>query len=219
MLDEFIKKINDVVKKTVSNSTDWVGQFIRPQLPSVKIETRIQALYSRGISDKTRKKAITEIVVHGTGGGNGDVDQFVNWQLGGERASDYNQGISLVHFVIGTDGRIVQTIDPKQYWVYHSSSVSHDEETIGIELCNSSYSNSNQYTDAQYTALAALCDKLMRENKSCRRIVSHNYNGKTYSALPKNCPGTVFDWARLKCDLDSRKWYGDIYLPEVILYG
>ena len=200
-------KIIAVISKVTSGIVDYVSELMsRPGLPTVEIEERVQTLYACGIAGKQRQPgSVLEIVVHGTGGGDGTVDQFVAWQLGGEFASDYNKGIGLVHFVIGRDGQIVQTIDPHRFWTWHSTSYMHDQFTVGIELCNPSFSNSTPYTNEQYAALACLCYKIIRENPKCKQIQSHNWTGLTYSGIGKPCPGTVFDWQRLINELAARK--------------
>ena len=208
-------KIFESVRQIAGSFQSSLSKFIMPPLPEIEIEERIQALYFQGIRDKSRNKPITEIVVHGTAGGDGTAEQFVSWQLGGELKSSYNQGIGLVHYVIGLDGKIIRTIDEK-YWMYHSTSLYHDMETVGIELCNTSFSNSNQYTKEQYESLAGLCDFIMRKNKTCRMIVGHNRNGKLYSGIGKNCPGSIFDWNRLVDLLAARKWHVKIASSEVI---
>lgn len=198
-------KIFESVRQIVGSFQSSLSKFVMPPLPEIENEERIQALYFQGIRDKIRNKPITEIVVHGTAGGDGTAKQFVSWQLGGELKSSYNQGIGLVHYVVGLDGKIIRTIDEK-YWTYHSTSLYHDMETVGIELCNTSFGNTNRYTEMQYESLAALCDFIMRKNKQCRLIVGHNRNGVMYSGVSKNCPGSVFDWPKFVDCLNARKW-------------
>lgn len=212
MLDDLVQKIMAAVSKAASGAADCArGLVSKPALPPVKIESRIQALYACGIDgadDMNKRRApgsVLEIVVHGTGGGDGTIEQFVDWQLGGEQKANWNRGIALVHFVIGRNGAIVQTIDPDLFWTWHSTSYMHDQFTVGIELCNVSASNAAPYTDAQYTALAGLCDKIMRSNPKCKQIQSHNWTGTTYSGNGKACPGAVFDWQRFINELAARK--------------
>lgn len=202
-----LNKIVAVVSRVASSITNNAdGLKSKSGLPAVEIEERIQTLYSRGIADKNRlPNSALEIVVHGTGGGDGTIKQFVNWQLGGELAANWNKGIGLVHFVVGRDGQIVQTIDPHRFWTWHSTSYMHDQFTVGIELCNPSLSNSTPYTNEQYSALAGLCDKIIRENPKCKQIQSHNWTGITYSGIGKPCPGSVFDWQRFINELAARK--------------
>lgn len=211
MLDKLLESL----KNAASGFGSVIESIILPPLPEIEIEERIQASYFPGIADKKRYKPITEIVVHGTAGGDGTAEQFVKWQLDGELKSNYLQGIGLVHYVIGRDGKIIRTID-ESFWMYHSTSLYHDMETIGIELCNTSFGNLNQYTNEQYKSLAGLCDSIMRRNKMCRTIVGHNRNGRLYSGISKNCPGTVFDWELLKDILVLRKWNARISSSEVI---
>lgn len=208
-------KLFEAIKGIVGNVQSTISEFVLPPLPEIEIEERIQALYFQGIMDKKRYKKISEIVVHGTAGGDGTAEQFVSWQLGGELKENYNKGIGLVHYVIGRDGKIIRTIS-EEYWMYHSTSLYHDMETVGIELCNTSFSNSNQYTKEQYESLAGLCDFIMRKNKTCRMIVGHNRNGRLYSGIGKNCPGSIFDWNRLVDLLAARKWPVKIASSEVI---
>jgi hypothetical protein len=206
MFESIVQTIKDTARKMADKASAVGSIFARPVFPTVEIESRIQTLYIHGLSseeyNKTRHLDITEIVIHGTGGGDGTAEQFVAWQLSGEQATNYNKGIALVHYVIGRDGKIIQTIDPEIFWTWHSTSYMHDQETIGIELCNPSASNSNPYTDQQYKALAGLCAKIISEHGRCKQIQSHNWTGLTYSNTGKACPGSVFIWDRFMRELD-----------------
>lgn len=196
VFDFLIKSITSIVKGFVGKVEEAA-----PAPPAIRIEPRIEEMFSRGL--RLRPGSIREIVVHGTAGGS-SMDSLVNWMLGGEQAENYSRGIGLFHFAIGRDGEIVQIINPK-WWVYHSLSGAHDQETVGIELINPTRDNSGAYTDEQYKALTDLCDYLMRTHVYCRQIVSHNHNGMIYSRIGKNCPGN-FDWQRLSQSLVEKKW-------------
>ena len=199
MIDGLIKSITSAVKGFLGK----IEEVAPTDPPAIRIEPRIEAMYQAGIRDKVRQCAIREIVVHGTAGGS-TTASLVNWMLGGEQAANYNRGIGLFHFAIDRGGSITQVVDPK-YWVYHSLSGMHDMETVGIELINPTRDNGGPYTDEQYAALADLIDYMMRINPNCRQIVSHNYNGLTYSRIGKNCPGN-FSWTRLVQTLSEKKW-------------
>ena len=223
MFENLVKTVMSAVSKAAAGAADCArGLTSRPALPTVKIESRIQALYACGLEghgemNKTRAPgSATEIVVHGTGGGDGTIEQFVDWQLGGELKNNWNRGIALVHYVIGRNGAIVQTVDPNRYWTWHSTSYMHDTQTVGIELCNTSPSNATPYTNEQYRALAGLCDLIMRDNKDCKQIQSHNWTGTTYSGSGKACPGTVFDWQHFIDELAARKIAVKRIQPEVL---
>ena len=197
MIESIIKSITSAVKGFLGK----VEEAAPPDPPSIRIEPRIEEKYRAGL--KPRTGGIREIVVHGTAGGT-TMDSLVNWMLSGEQDANYKNGIGLFHFAIGRDGEIVQIVSP-EYWVYHSLSGMHDMETVGIELINPTRDNGGPYTDEQYAALADIIDYMMRVNPNCRQIVSHNYNGLTYSRIGKNCPGN-FAWSRLVQALSERKW-------------
>lgn len=181
----------------------------------ILIDKQIRNKYQQGWIGKKRGKAVTEIVIHGTQGGT-SIEGLLSWMYGGERAKEYNQGIALFHYGIGQDGKIVEVIDP-EYWVYHSSSGAHDKTTIGIELMNPDKANMQPYTEAQYKALFGLIfDHLLPLYPSIKRIVSHNYNQKTYSGWGKQCPGQGFDWSKVTAELQARKMphtsTGEVYV-------
>lgn len=211
LFEHFIKNITSVVKYFKTNTEDTESL---PERPQIIIDPRIEAMYQAGIRDKVRQCAIREIVVHGTAGGS-TMASLVDWMLGGEQAANYNRGIGLFHYAIGRDGNITQVITPR-YWVYHSLSGAHDQETVGVELINPDRGNGMPYTESQYVSLASLCDWLMRQNKDCRQIVSHNHNGLLYSRQGKSCPGYLFDWPRLVDSLIAHKWSARIIAEEVI---
>lgn len=216
MLENLLKTIMDKIRSVGTAAGQLAEKYDLPPLPSVQIETRVEAMYAQGLVGKVRNRAIREIVVHGTAcNGYYSIANFLKWMLSGEQAANYNQGIALFHYLISREGEIVQVIDPK-YVVYHSLSGLHDWETVGIELMALDVANAGTYTDAQYTALAGLCDRLMRQNPLCRQIVSHNHNGLTYSRQGKSCPGPAFSWTRLVADLLARKWPNRLAAEEVI---
>jgi hypothetical protein len=202
MFEGLIKAVVNVVRQFAGKAVA-AGTPPEPTAPAISVETRIEAMYQAGIRDKVRQCAIREIVIHGTAGGS-TMASLINWMLGGEQAANYNRGIGLFHYAIDRGGSITQVINPR-YWVYHSLSGLHDQETVGIELLNPSRDNTDAYTDEQYKALVDLCDYLMKTNATCRQIVSHNHNGMTYSRIGKNCPGN-FDWQRLSQSLAEKKW-------------
>lgn len=202
MFEGLIKTVVDTVRQFAGKAAA-TGTPPEPAAPAIAVETRIESMYQAGIRDKVRQCAIREIVIHGTAGGS-TMASLINWMLGGEQAANYNRGIGLFHYAIDRGGNITQVINPR-YWVYHSLSGLHDQETIGIELLNPSRDNTGAYTDEQYKALVDLCDYLMKTNATCRQIVSHNHNGMIYSRIGKNCPGN-FDWQRLSQSLAEKKW-------------
>lgn len=166
------------------------------------IDRQIRTKYQTGWIKKVRNNPITEIVLHGTAGGL-SAEGLLLWILSGERAKEYYQGIALFHYIIDrTASNIVEIIDPS-YYVYHSSSGAHDKETIGIEMVNPSKTNRELFTESQYTLIFNLIFKhLLPTYPSVKKIVSHDFNMKTFSGLPpKGCPGVGFDWIRLEKEL------------------
>lgn len=169
---------------------------------NITVNKKIRTKYKKGWIRKIRKKAITEITIHGTGGGT-TMFGFLKWMYNGERASNYYKGISLFHYIIDKQGNIVEVIDPN-YWVYHSTSGGHAKREIGIELLNSSKSNRNKYTEEQYKSLIDLIEYLSNLYPSIKQITSHRYNIWRYNRkstarkYDKACPGKGFDWNVLK---------------------
>lgn len=178
---------------------------------NIIIDSKIRSKYRKGWIDRTRMSKlgktipVTEIVLHGTAGCR-NITDFMNWMFNGERGAEYNKGIALFHFLVGREaGEVIEILDPN-YWSWHSSSGSHDKETIGIELLNPSKSNSEVYTDKQYENLISLVfDHLFPIYPTITRIVSHRYNTFAYKARnKKQCPGIRFDWALLDKELRRR---------------
>lgn len=178
------------------------------------IDKKVRTKYQRGFIKKVRKKHVTEVVLHGTAGGE-SVSGLLHWMYNGGRATEYNKGVALFHYLIGRgakgekDGLLAEVIDP-MYYVYHSSSSKHDKETVGVELINSSKSNRNPYTDGQYDSLFKLIfEHLMVLYPNINRVTSHRYNiwrwnnKWTAKRRDKNCPGN-FNWNLLDSELNKR---------------
>ena len=171
----------------------------------VIVNESIRAKYHEGfkrMDDDKQPVPISEIVIHGTGGGAG-VDSLIKWMMNGERASEYGRGIGLFHYVIDYDGKIYEIINPDK-WVFHSSSGIHDRCTIGIEHMNPDKKNGRPYTKEQYDASIDLIQFLMKEN-DIKTIVGHTqntlkYSGPQYVKVP--CPGN-FDWSKLTDNLKA----------------
>ena len=213
MFEGIFRTVVDAVRQFAGKAAA-AGTPPAQSYPTISVEPRIEAMYQAGIRDKVRPCAIREIVIHGTAGGS-TMASLINWMLGGEQAANYNRGIGLFHFAIDRGGSITQVVDPK-YWVYHSLSGAHDQETVGIELLNPDRGNGLPYTEGQYASLVALCTWLMREHQNCRQIVSHNHNGVVYSRQGKACPGYLFDWPRLAASLEKGGWKTQHTAAEVI---
>ncbi len=178
----------------------------RPDVDII-IDKQIRNKYKQGWINKIRNTSITEVVIHGTAGGN-SATNLLRWMYNGERGSEYMKGIALFHYLIGREGEIFEVIDP-EYYVYHSTSGSHDKQTIGVEMINPDKMNAEPYTDAQYKALFSLIfDHLMPLYPTINRITSHRYNIVIYNGgriTPKQCPGTGFSWEKLDAELTKRK--------------
>ena len=179
----------------------------------ITIDKTVRTKYKSGWINKVRKTPITEVVIHGTAGGE-TVAGLLNWMYQYGRQVEYYKGIALFHYLIGRglkgekDGLIVEVIDP-EYFVYHSSSSSNDKSTIGIELLNTSKSNRNPYTDGQYESLFCLIFDHLMNLYPISRITSHRYNIWRWNPksiaqkYDKDCPGN-FDWERLDDELLER---------------
>lgn len=133
---------------------------------------------------------VSEIVIHGTGGGT-TAASLIKWMLSGGRAEEYKKGIALFHFLVDRSGEIVKLYDISR-WMYHSSSGQHDKCTIGIEMMNPSGNNQTEYTTEQYNSLADLVKSICDMCK-IKSVVGHGYNKQKFSGEYKVCPGR-FDW-------------------------
>jgi hypothetical protein len=176
-------------------------QEIKSMEPTITKDLRVREMYKMGWEPKLRKYDITEIVIHATAGST-TAEGILLWMLGGEKASDYKQGIGLFHYLIDRDqDNIIEVIDPN-YWTWHSTSASHDQYTIGIEMVNPSKTNRMPFTEIQYTSLFNLIfNKLLIDYPTIKSIVSHDFNANKYSGKPpKPCPG-AFEWTRLEAEL------------------
>jgi hypothetical protein len=143
-------------------------------------------------------KDITEITVHGSGGGNSSLD-LINWMAseGCERKDFYLKGIGLFPFTIDFSGKVYQ-IMPVNDWYYHSDAGIHDSHTIGIEMMNNKPLNAGGYTDAQYQSLFELIAELIK-SYPITDIHSHDANRRMFSNMAsKPCPGAFFDWNNLE---------------------
>lgn len=161
------------------------------------INKSIREKYHRGFDREGED--ITEIVLHGTGGGSSSVG-LINWMLSAGRPSEYKRGIALFHYLIDLDGEVTEIISPDN-WVFHSSSGQHDKNTIGIEHINADPHNGNEYTAAQYAALIKLLSVLTKKYPTINTIVGHGRNKFAYSKVYKECPGPRFRWDIIENEL------------------
>lgn len=160
---------------------------------NIIINNDIRNKYNKGFP---RPGLPNEIVIHATGGGKSAAD-LIKWMMGGERAHEYYGGIALFHYLNDYDGNVTEIIDPDR-WIYHSSSGTHDSETIGIENMSPAADNSYGFTEQQYQSLFELILSLL-EKYPINSIAGHNFNtikfsGQQYVKVP--CPGN-FNWNRL----------------------
>jgi hypothetical protein len=142
---------------------------------------------------------ITEITIHGSGGGQSSND-LINWMASNtcERIPFYLKGIGLFPFTINYDGKIYQLM-PVGDWYYHSDCGQHDSHTIGIEMMNSGEGNSGKYTIEQHIALEELISDLLVGYPTITEIRSHDANRREFSEIPsKPCPGINFKWGDLE---------------------
>ncbi len=172
--------------------------------------TSIFQKYFESISEKFRRgnSDITEIVIHGTGGGE-SAQAILKWMEDGERAEEYKKGISLFHSEIDRDG-VIYNIIPFNFWCYHSSSGQHDKQTVGLELINTYPLNKGIYIYEQYNTLIELINYI-KTICPIKTIVGHGYNGRTYSNKDKECPGMYFEWHQLIKNLNLKQIAKDAY--------
>jgi hypothetical protein len=192
----------------------------------ITVDTSVRTKYQKGWIGKSRSVQPTELVIHGTGGGN-SISGLITWMLNGEFAKDYLQGIGLFHYLIGRGavgeeemGMIVEIIDPA-YWVYHATAGQYSKYQIGVELINPSRNNKDPYLDCQYDSLFALLfDYLRPIYPTLNKIVGHRWSIWHYCSPEvaakndKPCPGSGFDWNRVIKELTRRGFqYRDIGSP------
>jgi len=216
IVDSIKNKVSPVTESKVDPDTIEIQPLAERKTVDIIVDRQIRTKYQQGWINKIRKNDITELVLHSTAGGL-SAEGLLKWILSGERSKEYYKGIALFHYLIDRDEpHIVEVIDPS-YWVYHSSSGTHDKETIGIEMLNPSKTNRAPVTENQYTLLFNLIFKhLLPTYPTIKSIVSHDHNMQFYSKLtPKGCPGSGFDWTRLEKELTknnikfNRKGVGD----------
>jgi hypothetical protein len=207
------QKIPEVAKPYGEPEVSTIEQT-HAEVPIV-IDKKVRTKYRDAWIKATRdpKLPIVEVVVHGTGGGR-SVEGLLNWMYTDGRPG-YKKNIGFFHYAIGRgdkgekDGLIVNVLDP-EYWTYHSTCYKHDYQTIGVELLNTSLSNRDPFTDAQYDSLFKLIfDYLMPLYPTITRITGHRYNIWRWNTEAKakendkNCPGN-FDWSRVDKELSKR---------------
>jgi N-acetyl-anhydromuramyl-L-alanine amidase AmpD len=145
--------------------------------------TKIRERWCHGF--KRSADQVKEIVIHATAGLG-----TIKWmETSDERKEQWSKGIGLFHFLIDRQGQVTEVIDP-EFYVFHSSSGQHDLFTIGIELEKSKSNNSDVITLEQSDSLLSLIKQLCMMYPNISKIVSHDYNAKTFSNRPpKPCPG------------------------------
>jgi hypothetical protein len=173
--------------------------FFKRGLILSKVIKEIREKYNQGFVRKNSD--VTEFVIHGTGGGSSAMG-LIKWMLSGERAAEYSRGIALFHYLLDKDGTSYNIIDPVN-WVYHSSSGDHDIHTIGVELVNSSATNSDSYTESQYINLAKLIFDTVKKFPNIKTITTHGYLISKYSGKSKTCPGNIFNFNKLNLELKN----------------
>lgn len=172
-------------------------------------DTRVFDKYFSPIKDQFTRDDISEIIVHGTSGGQ-SAKGIINWMLGGERAEEYKKGIGLFHYEIDRNGDVYQLI-PNGYWCYHSSSGQHDKVTVGIELVNPEKDNFGKYKMEQYKSLMDLI-KMFMLNYQIKVIAGHGATKLQYSGSYKYCPGKLFDWELLEKNFNIKKIKNEMYV-------
>jgi len=164
-------------------------------------DTFIREKYHSGFSRKRTLSKVSEVVIHGTGGG-----YTLEWMRGGGRAEQYYKGIALFHYLIDRAGVIWEIIDPDR-WVYHSSRGRMDRRSIGIELENYSRTNEWDYSDFQYDSLLWLVFNHLRPlYPDLNVIMSHKRAWQKVSGgkYTKECPGPAFDWDKIEKFMHSK---------------
>ena len=158
------------------------------------IDNRLREKY-KGLERKPED--ISEITIHGTGGGT--ARGIIEWMTSDacERAELYKKGIGLFPYMIDRNGTIYEIMPPVD-WYYHSEAGAYDKHTIGIELVNDKINNAGDYTEHQYESLFKLI-QLLCGTYAIKKITSHDTNRRIYSGLgSKPCPGDKFSKAAIE---------------------
>ena len=140
--------------------------------------------------------------------GTGRVQQFFQNCLPADAHpyfADIAQMTVSAHFLIERDGAVIQFVSCNQRaWHAGVSSFAGRENcndfSVGIELEGT---DDQPFTDAQYQALVALAEELLRvyPQMASERICGHS----DIAPGRKTDPGPCFDWARLRAALHGKE--------------
>jgi N-acetylmuramoyl-L-alanine amidase len=121
------------------------------------------------------------------------------------------------HYVVFTDGRIVQSVpEARRAWhageAFWAGETDINSRSIGIEIVNPGHDfGYPDFTDVQITAVIALCrDVLARRPIASSRVLAHS----DVAPRRKQDPGEKFPWHRL-----AAEGVGDWVEPEPIANG
>ena len=137
---------------------------------------------------------VKNIVIHDTGSPNTTAKQMYDYY---ENIGKSGTVTESVHFVIDTDGKILQLI-PCDEIAFHAMSA--NENSIAIQFCYSAEDGTP--SSSTYNAMVALCVKLCKEyDLTADDILTH------YEVSARNCPLYYVtnneSWEKFKADVEA----------------
>lgn len=169
-----------------NTSEEWEGA------PPIDVQLLTENPYSRPGIPIT---AINGIVIHYTANPGSSAIDNRNYF---ENLKDRQDNQVSSHFVIGTEGEIVQCI-PSSEIAYASNS--RNDDTLSIECCHPD--ETGQFTDATYQSLVELVGWLCKRfDISVDNVIRH------YDVTGKECPRYFVQnpdaWTQLKADIQAQ---------------
>lgn len=169
-----------------NTSEEWEGA------PPIDVQLLTENPYSRPGIPIT---AINGIVIHYTANPGSSAIDNRNYF---ENLKDRQDNQVSSHFVIGTEGEIVQCI-PSSEIAYASNS--RNDDTLSIECCH--LDETGQFTDATYQSLVELVGWLCKRfDISVDNVIRH------YDVTGKDCPRYFVQnpdaWTQLKADIQAQ---------------
>lgn len=169
-----------------NTSEEWEGA------PPIDVQLLTENPYSRPGIPIT---AINGIVIHYTANPGSSAIDNRNYF---ENLKDRQDNQVSSHFVIGTEGEIVQCI-PSSEIAYASNS--RNDDTLSIECCHPD--ETGQFTDATYQSLVELVGWLCKRfDISVDNVIRH------YDVTGKDCPRYFVQnpdaWTQLKADIQAQ---------------
>lgn len=151
-----------------------------------------------------RRDAVTEIVIHATGGPFCQSGRVMYSPAGTvERIKRFfeNSGSVSIHYIVGPDGEVARSV-PEDEIAIHT--VGRNEASIGIELVNAG-DGREPYPEAQLKALSNLIGEIRRRWRLPKTaVIGHDevdhsvFTCGGRQVRRKQDPGPLFPWARFR---------------------